>query len=802
MKSENKDFDDKKTPNEFNQEHDNFYDELNSILPSGSKYNPPQEQEDKFQQEQDEEDAPGIFDPEEESDDSDEDDYETRSDNTVHHPVLNFFWKFFKWCSILACLLVLSGVGLFAYYASKAPNVTQAQLASGGSSTLYTTDGKVLLTLGQAKRYYLKYDEIPSTLKNAIVSIEDKRFWNEPLGLDPIRIVGSTVANIRGHDISAGGSSITQQLIKLSVFSTNASDRTLKRKAQEAWIAMHVSREYSREQILEYYVNKVYMNYSLYGIGTASRYYYGKTPDKLDLAQTALLAGMPNSPTFYDPYVSPARARYRRNLVLQAMLKNGKITQLQYDRASTENIQSGLIYEHDTQSKLRKVDDPYIKEVVDEVRAKGYDPYNDNLKITVNIDQKAQDKLYSLANDNKIPFTNAKMQIGATVVDPNNGHVVAIIGGRHLPNVQLGLDRAVQTVRSTGSSIKPVLDYAPAIQYKHWSTARVLSDSPYVYEGTHIQLYDWDNRYYGNMTMRYALEQSRNVPAVRTLESVGLLKASKFAKKMGVNADPAQGLSVAIGANASSLQMAGAYSAFADNGLYHKPQFVSKIETATGDVKNYDGPGIHVMDKSTAYMITDMLKGVITHGSGTKAIIGDLIQAGKTGTVKYSDGELKKHPSYKGTPKDSWFVGYTRSYVMSVWTGYDNLNNGKISGSGEDSAALYYKAMMSYLMEDKANIDWVKPSTVLVRRYNTGNELFQEGHAPAISSVSRKRLNRIPRYVIRKYQRTPDYTFNQRTNQQNNNQNNTQNVQQNNQRSNIQQQQNNSPVKYYYYSSR
>lgn len=139
---------------------------------------------------------------------------------------------------------------------------------------------------------------------------------------------------------------------------------------------------------------------------------------------------------------------------------------------------------------------------------------------------------------------------------------------------------------------------------------------------------------------------------------------------------------------------------------------------------------------------------------------------------------------------------------MSVWTGYDNLNNGKISGSGEDSAALYYKAMMSYLMEDKANIDWVKPSTVLVRRYNTGNELFQEGHAPAISSVSRKRLNRIPRYVIRKYQRTPDYTFNQRTNQQNNNQNNTQNVQQNNQRSNIQQQQNNSPVKYYYYSSR
>jgi penicillin-binding protein 1A len=200
------------------------------------------------------------------------------------------------------------------------------------------------------------------------------------------------------------------------------------------------------------------------------------------------------------------------------------------------------------------------------------------------------------------------------------------------------------------------------------------------------------------------------------------------------------------------------------------------------------------MDKSTAYMITDMLKGVITHGSGTKARIGDLIQAGKTGTVKYSDEEFKMHPSYRGTPKDSWFVGYTRSYVMSVWTGYDNLNDGKIFGSGEDSAVLYYKAMMSYLMEDKANIDWIKPNTVLVRRYNTENELFQEGHAPAaISAVTRKRINRIPKYDIRRYQRTPDYNINQETNQQSNQRQNTPNTRQ---------QQNNSPVEYYYYNSR
>lgn len=799
--------------NEFNSDQDNFYDELNSVLPKDAQFTPlknsqddEKNREEVYEDESDDSEEEYEYgenddyedESEEEYEDDPEDYVETRSQRTKRHPILNTFFQLFKWGFVLIGLVFLLGVGVFAYYASKAPSVTQRQLASGGSSTLYTNDGHVLLTLGQEKRYYLKYDEIPQTLKDAVVSIEDKRFWNEGLGIDPIRIVGSTVANIKGHDISAGGSSITQQLVKLSVFSTNASDRTLKRKAQEAWIAMHISRQYSREQILEYYINKVYMNYSLYGIGTASKYYYGKSPDKLDLAQTALLAGMPNAPTFYDPYTSPARARYRRNLVLQAMLSNGKITQAQYDRASTENVQSGLIYKHDTQSHLRKVDDPYIKEVVDEVRAKGYDPYNDNLRITVNINQKAQNKLYELANDNKIPFTDNKMQVGATVVDPNNGHVIAIIGGRHLPDVQLGLDRAVQTSRSTGSSIKPVLDYAPAIQYKHWSTAQILSDTPYIYRGTHIQLYDWDNRYYGNMTMRYALEQSRNVPAVRTLESVGILRASKFAKQMGVNVDVNMGLSVGIGANASSLQMAGAYSAFADNGIYHKPQFVSKIETVTGDIRNYDTAGKRVMDESTAYMITDMLKGVITRGSGTKARIGDLIQAGKTGTVKYSDGEIKKHPSYEGTPKDSWFVGYTRSYVMSVWTGYDNLADGKIAGRGQDAAAIYYREMMSYLMNDKANIDWVKPSSVIVRKYATGDELYQEGHAPSESSVNHRNVNRIPRTIIRRYQRTPGYNFNQ--NQNNNFQgeqsNNQGNISNNNQRTTDR---NNQPVRYYYY---
>ncbi|RMC48798.1 transglycosylase domain-containing protein [Lactobacillus sp. ESL0228] len=655
------------------------------------------------------------------------------------------FWqKAIKWFFLVVFLLLLSGVGIFAYYAKDAPNISQSQLESGGSSGIYSTNGKFILSLGSEKRIYVKDSSDLQLLKDAIVSVEDKRFYRDKLGIDPIRIISSMLLNAKSNSISAGGSTITQQLVKLTVFSTDASQRTFKRKAQEAWLAMRIQREYTHDEILEFYINKVYMNYGNYGIGTAANYYYGKKIGELDLAQTALLAGIPNRPTSYNPYVYPKYAKYRRDIVLKAMLDNKKISQEQYDNARHENIKRGLIYHNQrNQSNLRKIDDPYIKEAIAEVKSKGFDPYRDNLKITVNIDQKAQNKLYQLANSGEIPFTDDKMQIGASVIDPSNGHVVAIIGGRKLPStVQLGLDRAVQTSRSTGSSIKPVLDYAPAIEYLNWSTAKMIDDSKYIYPGTNVQLYDWDNKYDGMMTIRHALEQSRNVPAVKTLKEVGVPRASKFADKMGINVPSSSGLSVAIGAQASSLQMAGAFSAFASMGVYHKPQFVSKIETPDGLTRNYDSAGIRVMSKSTAYMITDMLKGVITHGSGTNARIDGLHHAGKTGSVKYSEEDLARYPSYAATPKDSWFVGYTQRYSIGVWTGYDNLRDGTIAGIGQQSAQLFYKSMMSYLMQNKENEDWQKPNSVIRAKIahnsnppevsSTGDwQLFVRGHAPA-----------------------------------------------------------------------
>lgn len=663
-----------------------------------------------------------------------------------NHPEKRIWLQVLKWLMLAAVLLIVAGVGLFAFYAKDAPSISQDQLQSGGTSSLYTNDGKFLLSLGSEKRTYVTDKEIPQQLKDAVVSVEDRRFYKEGLGLDPIRIVGSVLINARSKGVAAGGSTITQQLVKLSVFSTAASQRTLRRKAQEAWLSMKVEREFSKDQILEFYINKVYMNYGNYGMGTGADFYYGKSLKDLDLAQTALIAGMPNAPTTYDPYLYPAKAKYRRDIVLKSMLNNKKITKAQYEQAVAEPITQGLQpKKQSVESDLRKVDDPYIKEVIDEVKEKGFNPYNDNLKITVNIDQAAQQKLYDLANNGEVPFTNDKMQVGATIVDPTNGHVVAILGGRKLPSVQLGLNRAVQTGRSTGSTIKPVLDYGPAIEYLNWGTSHMVDDSKYIYPGTRIQLYDWDNTYMGKMTMRKALEQSRNVPAVKTLSKVGVSKASLFVRKMGINVPSDSGLSIAIGANASSLQMAGAFGAIANMGTYHKPQFVSKIETPDGLTRNYDSSGTKVMKESTAYILTDMLKGVMTNGSGRSAKISGLHEAGKTGTVKYSDEDLVKYPQYAGSPKDAWFVGYTRAYSIGIWTGYDNLKDGTPSGVGETSAQILYKKMMAYLMSSKENKNWHKPSTVVKRRIVNGTErkvasphssnytwqLFVKGHAPA-----------------------------------------------------------------------
>jgi len=651
-------------------------------------------------------------------------------------------------------MAVLVGMFLFVfiYYAFSAPTVSQENLQSGGSSTIVDSSGKQIASLGDNKRNYVTIDKVPQEMEDAVVSIEDKNFYNEPLGIDPVRIAKSAVNNVTRGTLQ-GGSTLTQQLVKLTVFSTDTKDQTFKRKMQEAWLAMRVSQKFSKQQILEFYMNKVYLNNGIYGMETGAKYYYGKTLKQLTLPEMAVLAGLPNAPSNYDPYTHPTESKQRRDLVINSMYENNKITKAQANEAINTPIDSGLQpYKKVTNSNNNKriISDPYIKEAITEVKKKGFDPYRDNLKITVNMDYAAQKRLYNIVNSSSyVQFPDQKMQVGATIVNPNNGKVVAMIGGRNLGDIQFGLDRAVQTTRSNGSTMKPILDYGPAIEYLNWSTYHQVEDTPYTYAGTNIALKDWDEQYEGQMSMRDALVNSRNIPAIRTLSNVGLPQAKKFATSLGVNSDKVKVLSDGIGSEVSSLQGASAYAAFSNGGTYYKPYYVSKIETADGLTHNYSKSGKRVMKKSTAYMITDVLKGVPATYA-TYANISGLHQAGKTGTTNYADEAIAVNPALSGTAKDSWYNGYTKNYSISVWTGYDTPNESGISSTYQSVAGKIYKAEMSYLAsQTNSNPKWKKPSSVeemMIRKGGSTTpivaspsassstytkELFVKGHAPS-----------------------------------------------------------------------
>ena len=623
--------------------------------------------------------------------------------------------KILLWVAGIVVLLMVASAALFFYYASSAPKISRSDLTSQSITTIYDDQNRVISRLGAQKREYAKDNQIPKQLRNAVVSIEDRRFYKHH-GVDTIRILGAATSNVFGRSAGMqGGSTLTQQLVKLSVFSTAASDRTLKRKAQEAWLAINVEQHFSKSQILDFYINKVYMGNGIYGMQTAAQYYYGKDLNDLDLSQLALLAGMPQSPTYYNPLVSNTKyATQRRNEVLNAMVRSNYITQSQANQAASESVTAGLDPDHGNISGSgtavdSKVVDPYVKQVLADLQAQGYNPYSDGLKVHTNLDLDAQQHLYDAANKN-VQFQNDKMQAGVAVTDPHNGQIIAMLGGRHTGNVVYGLNRAVQSNRSSGSTAKPLMDYGPAIEYLQWPTFKLIADTRFVFPGTNTVLHDFDKKYKGNMTMREALVQSRNVPAIRALQAVGIKRATSFLDGLGISQKQPYTLQNGIALYISPLQVSAAYAAFANGGTYYKPYYISSITTQDGSVKQFNPKGKRAMNKATAYMITDMLKGVFTdsQGSATDARLNGVNQAGKTGTTNYPGN------SSQSGVMDSWMAGYTKNYSIAVWTGYDHPlePGGSISEQYVKSAQLLYKDLMQYLNSQNHASDWTMPDTV------------------------------------------------------------------------------------------
>ena len=642
--------------------------------------------------------------------------------------------RFLKYIGItfltLFIALFLLGGGVFLYFVSKAPALSESKLVATTSSKIYDNKNELIADLGSERRVNAQANEIPTDLVKAIVSIEDHRFFDHR-GVDTIRIMGAALRNLQGGGLQ-GASTLTQQLIKLTYFSTSTADQTLSRKAQEAWLAVQLEQKATKQEILTYYINKVYMSNGNYGMQTAAENYYGKDLKDLSLPQLALLAGMPQAPNQYDPYSHPEAALERRNLVLSEMKGQKYISAEEYEKAINTPITDGLQSLKSANSYPAYMDN-YLKEVIDQVEQEtGYNLLTTGMEVYTNVDKNVQQRLWDVYNtDEYVAYPDDELQVASTIVDVTNGKVIAQLGARHQSsNVSFGINQAVETNRDWGSTMKPITDYAPALEYGVYdSTATIVHDVPYNYPGTDTPVYNWDHGYFGNITIQYALQQSRNVTAVETLNKVGLDRAKTFLNGLGIDY-PSMHYANAISSNttesnkqygASSEKMAAAYAAFSNGGIYHKPMYINKIVFSDGSEKEFSDAGTRAMKETTAYMMTEMMKTVLAYGTGRGAYLPWLPQAGKTGTSNYTDDEIEKYIKNTGyVAPDEMFVGYTRKYSMAVWTGYSNRLT-PIVGDGFLVAAKVYRSMISYLSEDDQPGDWTMPDGL----FRNGEFVFQ-----------------------------------------------------------------------------
>ncbi|MGG3624121.1 PBP1A family penicillin-binding protein [Bacillus gobiensis] len=667
---------------------------------------------------------------------------------------------------VLLSLLILFVIGTvaggvtFAVLVSDSPSLDEEKMKTPYSSTIYDKNGKEIAEIGSEKRTYVSINDIPDQVKNAFLATEDARFYDHH-GIDPIRIGGALVANVTGGFGAEGGSTITQQVVKNSLLSH---EKTLKRKVQEVWLSLQLERQYSKDEILEMYLNRIYFSPRAYGVGKAAEEFFGVTDLKdLTVEQAAVLAGMPQSPNNYNPIKNPERAEQRRNVVLGLMEQHGFISKAEYDKAKSVAVTEGLVSEETYAKKTEENKySAFVEQVVEEVKSKaGVDVGTDGLKIHTTLDPDAQSYMEDMLNGDSLSFTEG-MQAGITLLDTKTGEIRAIGAGRNVPAG--GYNYATDARRQPGSSIKPILDYGPVIENKKWSTYEQINDEPYSYDdGTPIN--NFDNSYKGWMTAREALAQSRNIPALKAFQEVGKDKAKEFAGKLGINFNGDVYESYSIGGfgekdpGVSSLQMAGAYSAFGNNGYYNEPHAVTSVEFNDGTKMDLTPEPEAAMSDYTAFMISDMLQTAVQTGTGRAAQVPGVNIAGKTGTTNFSIEERQKYNISKSGARDSWFVGYSPQYTAAIWTGMGKNDQNKVhlTTSEQQLAKKAFKQLMTHVDDGSGSFE--KPDSVVAVDIEKGSnppvkaseytpesqritEYFVKGSAPSQVSTKYEKTNK------------------------------------------------------------
>ena len=557
--------------------------------------------------------------------------------------------------------------------------IDEKKLVLNTASTLVDKEGNVITKLYVENREYVNIDKIPKHVQDAFIAVEDKRFY-EHEGID-VRAIGRALyKDVLAGEKMEGGSTITQQLAK-NVFLTQ--EKTFLRKTKEAIIAINLERKYTKERILEMYLNQVYFGHGAYGIQAASLFYFNKDVNDLSVHEAALLAGIPKAPSTYSPILHPDKSKQRRNLVLDLMEREGKISAKEAVLSKGKTL-SLNIHENMEMPWLST----YIDMVLDEAKEK-YHLTNEVIlkggyQITVPINLHIQQKAYqSFQEDQFFPGTDNKAEGAFVLLDNDTGGVLAAIGGRNY--VRKGINR-LTVKRQPGSTIKPLAVYAPAMEEGLFEPYSLLKDEIIKY-GEYMPK-NYDDRYDGVVTMFDALIHSKNTPAVWVLDKLGIHKSKSYLKRNGITIKD-EGLAIALGGlkyGVTPMNLANAYRTFSQNGLYSKPYFIEKIVDQEGNiVAKYTKEKKQIFSPQTAWNMIRMLEQVVKQGTGK---IGEYkgALAGKTGTTSYTGKE--------GASKDAWFAGVTPEVTGTVWMGYDQTNEHHYLKGGSSFATKLFKTIL------------------------------------------------------------------------------------------------------------
>ncbi|MBJ8103296.1 MULTISPECIES: penicillin-binding protein 1A [Bacillus cereus group] len=625
----------------------------------------------------------------------------------------SFFKKFLIGFLLLSIVGLVAGVSAFFVMVKDAPKLDKSKLVNPLSTKFLDKNGNFFYEYGAEKRTHVTYEQIPKVVENAFLATEDSRFYDHN-GIDFKRTTKAVMENVTGGFGSQGGSTITQQVVK-NYFLTM--EKTAKRKVQEWYLSYKLEQQYSKHEILEMYLNKINLGNRSYGIATAAKKYYNKDLKDLKLHEAAMLAGLPQGPNIYDPTKpeNVERATNRRNVVLTLMNRHGYITKQEMNEAMQISVKEGLLPSSDaTEMPYQAYLDAVFKEVEKEIPDVNIG--SDGLIIHTNLDLEAQDYADKIMDGNLIKYPNDQFQGSFVFMDTKTGEVRAVGAGRkENKSTFKGHNMAIDLKRQVGSTMKPIFDYGPAIENLQWSTYHQLNDSEYTYsDGTKIK--NATNSYKGDVSLRDALKKSLNIPALKTAQAVGLDKSKAFAKDLGMTfKDDTVFESTAIGSNEGSpLDVAGAYAAFGNDGMYNKPHFVKEVIFPDGKKKSFKPKEKRAMHDYTAYMVTDVLRDVVKPGSGgtgPTAYVPGFDVAGKTGTQNFDKSVIKKYDIPADANRDSWFAGYTPQYTMAVWTGYekDSAEN-YIGDRSTRIAQQMFQVMMSKFATDKSRFE--RPSSV------------------------------------------------------------------------------------------